>query len=124
MQQRVRIGFRSLISRRRKLRKEQTPTELVLWKYLRAKRFKGIKFRRQHGIGPYIVDFCAPRLRIVIEVDGDIHALPQQREYDKVRQEELESLGYQVLRYSNSDVWMNLESVLDDILRHILKTSP
>ena len=114
-----RLGLRELIPRKRKLRKELTTTEKIIWRKLRAKQFSSFKFRRQHGIGPYIVDFCAPRKNIVIEIDGDIHALPEQMKKDKERQKEIESLGYQVIRYSNDDVLKNLEGVLDDLLNHL-----
>ena len=111
-----RLGLKKFISRKRELRRQATKTEQILWKELRAKRFEGFKFRRQHGIGPYIVDFCAPRHKIVIEIDGDIHALPDQNTKDKIRQRELESLGYRVIRYHNEDVIKNLEGVLVDLV--------
>ncbi len=119
-----RLGFQRLIPRKRELRQESTKTEKILWRELRAKRFSGVKFRRQHGIGPYIVDFCAPRQGIVIEIDGDVHALPDQRIKDELRQKYIESLGFCVIRYSNNDVLKNLEGVLLDILDHLRETSP
>ncbi len=119
-----RLGLRALIPRRRELRKEATKAERVLWRELRAKQFSGFKFRRQHGIGPYIVDFCAPRNGVVVEVDGDIHALPEQIVKDEERQKEIESLGYRVIRYSNQDILKNLQGVLEDILNRLVKTSP
>ena len=118
-----RLGLKSLTHRRRELRKESTGAETILWKKLRAKRLDLIKFKRQHGIGPYIVDFCAPRQGLAIEIDGDIHALPDQKEKDEIRTREIESLGYRVIRYTNQEVLRNLEGVLEDILHH-LKTSP
>ena len=111
-----RLGLKSLIPRKRELRKVATQAEQVLWRYLRAKRLKGYKFRRQHGIGPYIVDFCAPHEGIVIEIDGDIHALPDHKEKDKIRQHEIEALGFRVIRYTNEAVLKNLDAVLEDIL--------
>ncbi len=119
-----RLGLRVLIPRRRELRKEATKTEKILWRKLRSKQFSGFKFRRQHGIGPYIVDFCAPRSNFVVEIDGDIHALPEQMKKDKIREREIESLGYRVIRYTNGDIFKNLNGVLEDILTHLKKTSP
>ena len=100
-----------------------TKAEEILWRVLKAKQFDGFKFRRQHGIGPYIADFCVPRKSLVIEIDGDIHANPEQEKYDKIRQRELELIGYRVIRYTNKDVFENLTKVLEDILSQ-LKTSP
>ena len=118
-----RLGLKKLIPRKRELRREATKTEQILWKALRAKRFEGFKFRRQHGIGPYIVDFCAPRRKIVIEIDGDIHALPEQEVKDQVRQREIESWGYRVIRYNNEDLLKNLEGVLLDLMNKISFTA-
>ena len=119
-----RLGLQKLIPRKRKLRKDATITEQIFWKEIRAKRFEGCKFRRQHGIGPYIVDFCAPRLGLVIEIDGDVHVLPDQKHQDINRTKEIEALGFRVIRYSNQDILKNLEGVLSDLLSQIEETSP
>jgi very-short-patch-repair endonuclease len=79
------------------LRQNQTEAELRLWYRLRSHRFEGIHFRRQHVIGNYVVDFCAPRRKLVIEVDGGQHV--DQAEYDAQRTEYLNSKGYRVLRF-------------------------
>jgi very-short-patch-repair endonuclease len=104
--------------RSRSLRKTPTFAEQLLWKRLRAHRLSGAGFRRQHVIGPYIVDFCAPRLKIVIELDGGQHVA--QKEYDSRRTAYLEQLGYVVLRFWNNDVTGNLESVLLIISENML----
>jgi very-short-patch-repair endonuclease len=96
--------------RARSLRKNPTIAGRILWKSLRAHRLSGAGFRRQHAIGPYVVDFCAPRLKLIIEVDGSQHA--EQTEYDYRRTEYLEQKGYSVLRFWNNEVHENLESVL------------
>ncbi len=96
------------------LRDNLTEAEHRLWQYLRAHRLNGIHFRRQHAIGPYIVDFCAPRLRLVIELDGSQH-LAQQR-YDEQRTQYLESRGYRVVRFWNDAVTRDLDTVLKIIL--------
>ena len=93
------------------MRREPTPFERKLWLALRAKRFNGAKFRQQVVIDRYIVDFACriPRM-LVIEVDGDTHAI--QSDYDARRTAFLEAHGYEVLRFTNSDVATNLEGVL------------
>ncbi|MEA3350620.1 MAG: endonuclease domain-containing protein [Chloroflexota bacterium] len=84
------------------LRKEQTPAERKLWAHLRGKKFKGVKFRRQHAIGNYIVDFCAIKEKLIIELDGSHHL--DQIEYDEERTAYLETQGYKVIRFWNSQV--------------------
>jgi very-short-patch-repair endonuclease len=99
--------------RAHELRGNLTPAERKLWKYLRAHRLGGAGFRRQHAIGPYIVDFCAPRLKLIIELDGGQHA--DQVEYDSARTEYLERQGYRVLRFWNNDVIKNVQGVIQVI---------
>ena len=101
--------------KRRLLRSQMTPAETRLWLRLRAKEFLGLKFRRQHGIGPYIVDFYCPERSIVIEVDGDVHASEGQRLKDRAREEALRNLGLQIFRYTNDEVLTNLEGVLENL---------
>ena len=96
------------------LRLNQTPEEAKLWSRLRAHRLAGIGFRRQHAIGSYIVDFCAPKKKLIIEIDGGQHTDLQ--EYDEERTVILQSQGYRVIRFSNDDVRKNVEAVLREIL--------
>jgi very-short-patch-repair endonuclease len=93
------------------MRRRPTPIEEKLWLALRAKRFNGAKFRKQVVIDRYIVDFACriPRM-LVVEVDGDTHAM--QPDYDAKRTAFLESRGYEVLRFANSDVATNFEGVM------------
>lgn len=98
-----------------KLRLNQTPEEAKLWSRLRAHRLAGIGFRRQHAIGKYIVDFCAPKEKLIIEVDGSQHT--ELEEYDQERTLFLQSQGYRVIRFTNADVKKNMETVLGEILR-------
>ncbi len=100
-----------------KLRREQTPAEAKLWDYLRAHRANGVHFRRQHAIGKYIVDFCAVRKKLVIEVDGAQHL--EQQTYDAERTAFLESKGYRVLRFWNNEVLKNIDGVMTVILDEI-----
>jgi very-short-patch-repair endonuclease len=98
----------------RKLRRDQTSAEARLWRALRAHQAGDVHFRRQHAVGNYIVDFCAPRRKLVIEVDGRQHL--EQQEYDNRRTAFLESRGYRVLRFWNHDVMKNLDGVMMVIL--------
>ena len=100
--------------RARELRKEQTPAEQKLWSVLRNRNLGGYKFRRQHAIGRFIVDFYCPETRLVIEVDGSVHA--NQEAYDLMRTHWLEDRGYAVIRFTNSDIKQRLEGVAAEIL--------
>jgi len=93
----------------RELRQNLTDAEKKLWLVLRAHQMGGVQFRRQHAIGPYIVDFCSPRRKLIIEVDGGQHA--EQKEYDAERTAFLGSKGYRVLRFWNHEVLGNFEAV-------------
>ena len=95
------------------LRHNPTPTEIKLWTRLRAHRMADAHFRNQHAIGNYIVDFCAPRKKLIVELDGSQHL--EQQEYDADRTEFLKSKGYKVLRFWNNDVMNNIDSVLNVI---------
>jgi very-short-patch-repair endonuclease len=95
------------------LRHNLTPAEEKLWAHLRTHRMADAHFRRQHAIGNYIVDFCAPRRKLIVELDGSQHL--EQEEYDAERTEFLKSKGYKVLRFWNNDVMNNIDSVLNVI---------
>ena len=102
----------------RRLRREQTDPEGILWHHLRARQMRGAKFRRQFPIGPYFADFCSTERRLIIELDGAQH-VERSRE-DEVRTSFLESEGYRVLRFWNSQVLESVEEVLgaiDELLR-------
>ena len=91
-------------ARRKDLRNHATPAERVLWKYLKGSALKGRKFRRQHGIGSYIVDFYCPAERLVVELDGAVHSDPLRAAYDAERQQAIEALGFRVVRFENGRV--------------------
>jgi very-short-patch-repair endonuclease len=88
----------------RRLRKEATDAERVLWSKLRRKQILGVRFYRQKPIGDFIVDFYAPRVRLVVEVDGPQHREETRRQYDEQRTRYLEALELRVLRFQNGDV--------------------
>jgi len=100
---------------RKELRNNLTPAEATLWTTLQKKQLKGRKFRRQHSIGKYVVDFYCPAEKLVIELDGADHYTPAGSDYDDERDTYLKSLGLKVLRFENIEVFNFLESVLEDI---------
>jgi very-short-patch-repair endonuclease len=106
----------------RPLRKGSTFAELRIWYFLRARRFEGHKFRRQHPIGKYIVDFCCLNERLVIELDGGQHA--DRQVYDEMRTRFLESQGFRVLRFWDDDVFKQTECVLEEIRKALKAPSP
>ena len=101
--------------RARELRREQTPAEQKLWTRLRRKQLYGLKFRRQHPIGPFIVDFCCVAHKLVVEIDGPSH--DAQAEYDEARTARLVEQGYKVVRFTNEQVQHHLDAVLAEIAR-------
>ena len=98
----------------RRMRREPTKAEQLLWQRLRGQQLGGYKFRRQHPIGGYIVDFCCPETKLVIELDGDVHAFQEAK--DARRTAELEAQGYRVIRFWNGQVLREMEAVLGVIL--------
>jgi very-short-patch-repair endonuclease len=97
----------------RKMRKEPTDSENVLWQELRGHKLNRLKFRRQHSIDKFVVDFYCREKKLIIEVDGDVHDF--QKENDIIRQEFLEEIGYAVLRIKNEDIINDLKKVLEKI---------
>lgn len=102
-----------VFGRAKTLSRNLTPAEVKLWAYLRSHRTGDTHFRKQHAIGNYIVDFCAPRKKLIIELDGSQHL--EQQDYDAERTEFLKSKGYKVLRFWNNDVMNDIDSVLNVI---------
>lgn len=101
----------------RTLRKRPTDAESALWRQLRLRQIEGYKFRRQHPIGPYIVDFVCLERKLIVEVDGGQHALQVQK--DSERTAWLESVGYRVVRFWDHEVLTELESVKEAIRRSL-----
>jgi very-short-patch-repair endonuclease len=100
----------------RQLRVEQTSAEAILWRALRDRRLKGIKFRRQRPIDRYIVDFVAISGRLIVEIDGATHSTARELTRDAGRTRILESLGFHIVRVTNIDVYKNLDGVLEMII--------
>ena len=103
------------ISRAKELRSKQTDAEKIFWSRLRAKRFLGIKFKRQQPLGKYIVDFISFEKMLIVELDGGQHNMQKGIAYDDVRTRYLKDLGYTVLRFWNNDVIRNIDEVLERI---------
>ena len=109
------------------MRSNGTNVENLMWQLLRNKHFINLKFRRQHVISPYIVDFYCHELGLVIELDGSQHGTDDAVEYDAERTQFLEALGFKVVRYWNHDVLGNTEVVLEDwwqVCAELKNTSP
>ena len=112
---RIRGNSRDLMLAARSLRSSMTEAEQVLWQALRGGRVNGLRFRRQHPVGPFVLDFWCPRIKLAIEVDGEIHTDQQQAARDAERTAHPEAYGYRVLRVRNDDVLNNLAGVLHQI---------
>ena len=110
-----------IVSYAKKLRKRSTDTENHLWYHLRAKRFEGLKFRRQEPIGKYIVDFVCYEKRVIIECDGSQHLAQEKK--DQKRDQWFQGQGYRVLRFWDNDVLQNTSGVLEKVYQ-ICKESP
>ena len=104
---------------RQLLRREETPTERMLWKHLRGKQLNGYRFRQQHGFGPYILDFYCPSLRLCIELDGEVHDTPEAKQHDADRTTFLNQNRIHVLRFRNIEVENDVEKVLLQIRKFI-----
>jgi len=108
--------------RARQLRKTATMAEVRLWAHLRRKQLDGFRFRHQHPLGSFIVDFLCPEARLIIEVDGGQHS--EDNAHDFARTEWLEARGYRVVRFWNSDVLSKTEDVLAAILEALRACPP
>ncbi|MEP7373352.1 MAG: methylmalonyl-CoA mutase family protein [Chitinophagaceae bacterium] len=103
--------------------KKSTEAENALWQFLRNKQIDGPKFRRQHIVDKYIADFISLENKLIIEVDGSIHQLPENLENDQQRTERLNELGFEVIRFTNNEVLTNIESVLSSIKEKTIQQS-
>ena len=114
----IKLNKKDQKSRRRELRNSSTLWEHKLWNHLKNSQLDGLKFRRQQGIENYIVDFYCPKLKLIIEIEGGGHYKTENREADKVREKNIRTWGYKVLRYTNVEVQQNLIEVVEDIRRN------
>ena len=93
-----------------------TSAESALWELLRDRKLNGYEFRRQHIIGKYIADFICIQNKLIIEIDGLFHQLPENKESDEIRTEWLESIGFKVIRFTNEQVFTDSTNVLQKII--------
>jgi very-short-patch-repair endonuclease len=110
----------------RELRQPQTPAEVTLWSHLRSRNLK-YKFRRQHPIDSFIIDFYCAEAKLLIEIDGTSHLENEQQEYDQTRTEYLEALSYKVIRFTNNDVRYNIHASVKAIIEEVesrIKSTP
>ena len=105
---------REMKRRARELRQNANPLEEIVWTQLRDRRLGGFKFRGQHGVWPFVVDFYCAESRLIVELDGTSHE--GREEQDLRRQKEFEELGFTVLRFRNHEVYENLEGFLERVL--------
>jgi len=112
------------LSKAHDLRLDMTPMERVLWNELRNKKVLGYRFRRQHAISQFIVDFYCHEAKLVIEVDGEYHNIPDQKEYDEGRSAELEDLGLKVIRFTNKEVELEIKKVINHITNYLQHFAP
>ena len=104
----------------KRLRKEMTAAEKFLWKIVRRKAIQGFKFRRQHPIDYYVADFYCHKVKLVVEVDGDIHDLEEIRIKDENRDAAMRKYGLKILRVKNEDVLFNAELVVKEIEKYLV----
>lgn len=98
------------------LRKNQTPSEVRLWEILRNGNLNGLKFRRQHPLKNFIVDFYCHELKLVIEIDGSIHEKPEVKQRDAIKEMAIKELGLMVMRFTNEDVYFHPDWIVMKIL--------
>jgi very-short-patch-repair endonuclease len=108
-------NLKGMKSRRAQLRANLTPAEAALWKALQRSQLGGRKFRRQHSVGMYVLDFYCPREKLAVELDGAAHDSEVAQHRDGRRDRYLAELGVRVLRFENREVMRNLEGVLEAI---------
>jgi len=100
---------------RQTLRNNATSAEAILWRALKEKQVDGLKFRRQFGVGPYVIDFYCPEIRLGIELDGGVHKTSYTNEYDEMRTKFLNENRIRILRFDNEVVYNNMEGIIEAI---------
>jgi very-short-patch-repair endonuclease len=107
--------------KRRQLRGSMPDAEVILWSRLKGRQLLGCKFRRQYSVGAFVIDFFSAEVRLGIELDGDSHYQMGGAEYDQKRQQFIESFGIRIVRFLNTEIYENLDGVLEAIGAEILK---
>ena len=101
--------------RRKDLRRKSTKAEKILWEYLRNRNLAGFKFKRQYSVDSFIIDFYCPKVKLGIEVDGEVHFTEEAKNYDENRSGFLSDFGIDIIRFRNDDIYNNLKVVLNTI---------
>ncbi len=109
--------------KRQTLRNNATPAEKRLWFYLQNTQLLGRKFRRQQGIGPFIVDFYCPKEKLAVELDGEIHSTNEARKYDRERDKFIHDHDITTIRFRNEEVFNDVDCVLQTIAKYFRTTS-
>ena len=104
----------------KKLRDNQTAAEILLWEHLPMIHVKGVRFKRQHPVLYFIADFYCHKAKLIIELDGGYHNIPEQHQYDANRDNELTELGLNVLRFTNDEIFNDIENTLQIIKNEVL----
>jgi len=116
-------NIKNLRENRKKLRNNLTPAEAKLWSLLKNSQFENKKVRRQHSVGPYVLDFYCPTEKLCIELDGMAHFTDEGYEYDTARTEYLKAMEIRALRFENKDVFENTEGVLVEIRKTFISSN-
>ena len=106
---------------RQQLRSNMPTAEVMLWSKLRGRQLLGQKFRRQYSVGPYVVDFYCPALRLAIELDGDSHFAEGAAGKDEERRRFIESFGIGIVRFLNTDVYENMDGLLEALVQTMVE---
>ena len=109
----------SEIDKRRLLRQNITKAEKLIWDQIRDRQLENCKFRRQYSVDKFVIDFYSSEFKLAIEIDGEGHFQEGAAEYDRARQEFIESAGIKFIRFTNNDVYANLSGVLESIAQNI-----
>ncbi len=108
-----------IFKKAKELRKMETPSEKLLWTRLQKNQVLGLHFRRQHPISTFITDFYCPKINLVIEIDGEIHDIPEYKIHDIGRSEILNDFGIKVIRFTNEQIFNDIESVIKNLETYI-----
>ena len=105
--------------RRKELRNDMTEAEKILWEYLRNRKLAGFKFKRQYSVDAFIIDFYCPKVKLGVELDGEVHFTDEAKEYDENRTGFLSDFGIEIIRFKNDEVVNNVEMVLNKIKQQL-----
>ena len=108
-----------IFARAKELRRNMTPAEKILWQYLRNDQLNGYHFRRQHPIKQFVADFYCAKADLIVELDGGIHNNPEVQEHDINRTVELENMGITVIRFTNEEIYNDINNVIEKIISYL-----